>query len=70
MHDLNRREWAALVPLIAMMVWMGVYTASFLPPVTRANAATLEQSRMNVRFHVALPPSTPYLTAREAPHAR
>ena len=70
MHDLSGREWAAVVPLIAMMVWMGVYTASFLPPVTRANAAILEQSKMNVRFHVALPPTAPYLTAREAPHAR
>ena len=70
MHDLNGREWALAVPLIAMMLWMGVYTASFLPPVTRANAAILEQSRMNVRFHVALPPSASYLTAREAPHAR
>ena len=69
-HDLNGREWAVAVPLIAMMVWMGVYTASFLPPVTRTNAAILEQSRMNVRFHVELPSSTPYLTAREAPHAR
>jgi len=70
MRDLSGREWAAVVPLIAMMVWMGVYTASFLPPVTRTNAAILEQSKMNVRFHVALPPSAPYLTAREAPHAR
>src|SRR5580765_2811837 len=67
MRDLNGREWAAVVPLIAMMVWMGVYTASFLPPVTRTNASILEQSKMNVRFHVALPPSAPYLTAREAP---
>jgi NADH-quinone oxidoreductase subunit M len=70
MHDLNGREWALAVPLVAMMLWMGVYTTSFLPPVTRANAAILEQSRMNVRFHVALPPSASYLTASEAPHAR
>ena len=70
MHDLSGREWAVVVPLIAMMVWMGVYTASFLPPVTRTNAAILEQSKMNVRFHVALPPSAPYRTASETPHAR
>src|SRR5258708_16537852 len=70
MHDLNGREWPAVLPLIAMMVWMGVYTASFLPPDTRTNAAILEQSKMNVPFHVALPPSAPFLTAREAPHAR
>ena len=68
--DLNHREWAAVLPLIAMMVWMGVYTPSFLPPITRANAAILEHSRMNVRFRVAAPPSATYLTAREVPHAR
>ncbi|HVP45808.1 MAG TPA: NADH-quinone oxidoreductase subunit M [Bryobacteraceae bacterium] len=68
-YDLNRREWAAVLPLVAMMVWMGVYTPSFLPPITRANTAILDQSRMNVRFRVALPPA-PYLTAREVPRAR
>ncbi len=69
-HDLNPREWAATVPLLAMMLWMGVYTASFLPPITRTNYAILEQSKMNVRFRVAAPPPAPYLSAREIPHAR
>jgi len=68
-HDLSHREWAAIVPLVAMMVWMGVYTPSFLPPITRANAAILDQSRMNVRFRVSLPPA-PYLSAREVSRAR
>src|SRR6266852_4605451 len=56
-YDLNRREWAAIVPLIAMMVWMGVYTPSFLPPITRATTAILDQSKMNVRFRVSASPS-------------
>jgi len=68
--DLNRREWAAVIPLVVMMVWMGVYTPSFLPPVTRTNAAILAQSKMNVRFRVAAPPAAPYLSAREVRHAR
>jgi len=68
-YDLGRREWAAIVPLVAMMVWMGVYTPSFLPPITRANAAILDQSRMNVRFRVSLPPAS-YLSAREVSRAR
>ena len=63
--DLNRREWAAVIPLVAMMVWMGVYTPSFLPPVTRANAAILDQSKTNVRFQVLLRPP-----ARLESHAR
>jgi NADH-quinone oxidoreductase subunit M len=69
-YDLNRREWAAVLPLLAMMLWMGVYTPSFLPPITRANASILEQSKMNVRFHVALPPVAPLLSASEVPHVR
>ncbi len=69
-YDLSHREWAAIVPLIAMMVWMGVYTPSFLPPITRATSAILDQSKMNVRFRVSASPSAPYLSAREVPHAR
>ena len=36
--DLRLREWAAVLPLIVMMVWMGVYSQSFLPPVGKVNA--------------------------------
>jgi len=58
--DLNPREWAAVVPLIAMMVWMGVYPQSFLPPVSKVNAAVLEQTRLNVPFRVQNPqPGSP-----------
>ena len=61
--DLRIREWAAIVPLIAMMVWMGVYSQSFLPPVSKTTAGVLEQTQINVPFRVqAMPP--------EASHAR
>ncbi|MBV9503771.1 MAG: NADH-quinone oxidoreductase subunit M [Acidobacteriia bacterium] len=53
--DMNLREWAAVVPLIVMMVWMGVYSQSFLPPVTKATARVLDQAQVNVPFRVALP---------------
>ena len=48
MSDLNLREWAAVIPLIAMMVWMGVYSQSFLPPVGKTTARVLEQTQINV----------------------
>jgi NADH:ubiquinone oxidoreductase subunit 4 (subunit M) len=32
--DLKPREWAAIVPLVAMMVWMGMY--SQIVPARRA----------------------------------
>ncbi len=44
MPDLKLREWAAMVPLIVMMVWMGVYSQSFLPPVSKATARVLDQT--------------------------
>jgi NADH-quinone oxidoreductase subunit M len=53
--DLNIREWAVVVPLIVMMVWMGVYSQSFLPPVGKVNARVLQQTEVNVPFRVQIP---------------
>jgi NADH:ubiquinone oxidoreductase subunit 4 (subunit M) len=50
--DLNLREWAAVIPLIVMMVWMGVYSQSFLPPVGKTTARLLDQTQVNVPFRV------------------
>jgi NADH-quinone oxidoreductase subunit M len=50
--DLKPREWAAVVPLIVMMVWMGVYSQSFLTPVSKTTARVLDQTRINVPFKV------------------
>jgi NADH-quinone oxidoreductase subunit M len=52
--DLKPREWAAVIPLILMMVWMGVYSQSFLPPIGRTTAKVLEQTQVNVPFRVQL----------------
>lgn len=40
--DLSVREWACVVPLIVLMVWMGVGTQSFLPPIRSNNEQILE----------------------------
>ncbi len=42
MHDLTPREWAAIVPLIVLMVWMGTFTQSFMPSISAQNARILE----------------------------
>ncbi len=49
MPDLTPREWAVVVPLIALMVWMGVGTQTFLPPIRASNARMLESDAANVR---------------------
>ena len=66
--DLKPREWAAIVPLIAMMVWMGMYSQSFLPAVRKATARILDQTQVNVEFRVQAPagPASP----TEVAHAR
>jgi NADH-quinone oxidoreductase subunit M len=56
--DLNLREWAVVIPLIAMMVWMGVYSKSLLDPVGKTTARVLEQTQVNVPYRVDLRMST------------
>jgi NADH-quinone oxidoreductase subunit M len=41
MPDLNFREYAIIVPLIVLMVWMGTFTQSFIPPISSSNAVLL-----------------------------
>jgi len=53
--DINLREWVAVVPLIIMMVWMGVYSQTFLPPVSKTTARVLDQAQVNVPFRVQIP---------------
>jgi NADH-quinone oxidoreductase subunit M len=78
MPDLNAREWACMVPLIAMMVWMGCFSQSFMPPITTATSGILAQTATMTEMQVRrLKPAPPNLVAQasacgkaEAPHAR
>ena len=45
MFDLTPREWAAILPLLALMFWMGIFTQSFLPPISAQNAQILQQTQ-------------------------
>jgi hypothetical protein len=47
-----------------MMVWMGVYSQSFLPAVGKNTARVLEQTNVNVPYRVQLPDKLP-----DAPNA-
>jgi NADH-quinone oxidoreductase subunit M len=59
MPDFNMREWACVIPLVVMMVWMGMYSQSFLPAVSEANLKILDQTKMNQPLRVSFPPSVP-----------
>ncbi len=64
MPDLSPREWGIVIPLVVMMVWMGVYSQSFLPPVGKTNAKILEQTHVNVTVRVQAKPMREVANAR------
>jgi NADH-quinone oxidoreductase subunit M len=47
--DMVPREWIAILPLLALMVWMGVYTQTFMPPISAQNTRILEQTKLAAR---------------------
>ncbi|MCC7154140.1 MAG: NADH-quinone oxidoreductase subunit M [Bryobacterales bacterium] len=61
MKDFNAREWATMLPLLALMVWMGVYSQSFIPAITASNSRTLDMTRQSA---VASQPQAPGPLAR------
>lgn len=72
MADLSLREWAAILPLLVLMVWMGMGSQSFLPSIGVATARTLEQSKSNIEYQVKIPAAASQQTApvTEAASAR
>ncbi len=43
LRDMNRREYAMLVPLLALIVWMGMYSNHFLRPMDASVAKLINQ---------------------------
>ncbi|MEO8100004.1 MAG: NADH-quinone oxidoreductase subunit M [Acidobacteriota bacterium] len=55
--DLTTREWAAILPLLILMFWMGTYAQTFLPAISAQNTAILNQMQENRVQQVAIPAS-------------
>lgn len=68
--DLQLRDWAPLLPLFALMIWLGTYTQSFMPPISSATARILDQSRRNQEFQVRNPGSGSTVLPEVSVHAR
>jgi NADH-quinone oxidoreductase subunit M len=66
MYDLNAREYAAIVPLLLLMVWMGSFTQSFLPSISATNARILAPIEAKREFQVRVRPAV----VAELQHAR
>ncbi|MBV8807466.1 MAG: NADH-quinone oxidoreductase subunit M [Acidobacteriaceae bacterium] len=52
--DLTRRDWVPVLPLIALMIWLGSYTQSFMPPISSATSRLLEETTVNNQYRVQL----------------
>jgi NADH-quinone oxidoreductase subunit M len=52
--DLRMRDWAPLLPLILLMVWLGSYTRPFMPPITTATSHLLDQISMSNEYRVKM----------------
>lgn len=52
--DLTGREWAPLLPMIILMVWLGTYTQTFMPSIGAATAHLLDQTSMSNEYRVQL----------------
>jgi NADH-quinone oxidoreductase subunit M len=71
MPDLHFREYAIIVPLIVLMVWMGTYTQTFLGPISTSNAVLLGPIDSQREIHARSKPAPPVLAAQqELIHAR
>jgi len=53
-YDLRKREWVAMLPLVALMIWLGTASETFLPAIRQTNAWILERTRTDVEVRVEL----------------
>ncbi len=67
--DLRLRDWAPVAPLLLLMVWLGSFTQSFMPPITTATSHLLDQTNMSNEYRVKIDVPKPVQVA-EVSHAR
>jgi NADH-quinone oxidoreductase subunit M len=53
LRDLNGREWAAIGPLLILIVWMGVYSNHFLRPMDHAVTSLMQRIEDAGALHTA-----------------
>jgi NADH-quinone oxidoreductase subunit M len=67
--DLTPREWAAILPLLALMFWMGSFSQTFMPAITTQNAVILQQMQQPSQPVVARAPRRAASTLVSPPSA-
>ncbi len=63
-YDMQPREWGAMLPMVAVLLWLGIYSQTFMPAITHQNAAILRMVNANREMQVSNPAAnTPILPA-------
>jgi NADH-quinone oxidoreductase subunit M len=57
MPDMNAREWAAILPLLVLMVWMGMAAQTFLVSISASNANILSLTKGSMEQQVQTRPA-------------
>ncbi len=60
--DLNVREWAYMLPLVIMSLWIGIYSAPFIRYIEKPVNALVKQLRPNYAIPGAPAPTAPVQT--------
>ncbi len=68
--DLRASELAPVAVLIALMVWLGTYTQSFMPPITSATGHLLDLTSISNQYRVDLHKQLVPVQVAEASGAR
>jgi NADH-quinone oxidoreductase subunit M len=63
--DLTTREWVAIMPLLLLMFWMGIYSETFMPAISAQNTVILRDMETN-RVDAASVPTLPAVGVRNA----
>ena len=63
LSDMNAREWAYMIPLVIMSLWIGVYPKPFLEFIQRPVNAVVKQIRPNYQIP-GTPPTEPQRVAK------
>ncbi len=50
--DLQPREWAAMLPMIAVLFWLGAYSQSFMPSISVATSGVLNRVNSQIEMQV------------------
>jgi NADH-quinone oxidoreductase subunit M len=56
-YDMQPREWGAMLPMVGILIWLGVYTHTFMPAISHQNAAVLRMMNARTELQVREPAS-------------